>query len=124
MTCGMVPCICGTACEHRAVCAAAVVSATRAGNRLLPLDNKVNARHYYCWWQCGNVAMVGDTLREAIRRDGRSATTLARDSGVSKPQITRFLRGERSLTLGAVDRLCVALGLELRYVGRGKKQGG
>lgn len=63
---------------------------------------------------------ISDTIRDAIRQDGRSAYALEVDSGVSRPQITRFLKGERTLTLPAVDALCKVLGLELRPVRRKK----
>ena len=56
-------------------------------------------------------------LRAAIAADGRSLSQLARDCGagshVDAPRLSRFVRGERGLSLEAVDRLCLALGLEL-----------
>ena len=57
---------------------------------------------------------VSDQIRAAVERDGRSVYALARDAGVSAIQIWRFLRNERGLTTAVVDRLCEALGLELR----------
>ncbi len=66
---------------------------------------------------------LSDALREAIRRDGRSTYALANDSGVSRPQVVRFINGTRELTLPVASKLCVALGLELRPVKRGGKSG-
>jgi hypothetical protein len=40
-------------------------------------------------------------------------------SGVSRPQIARFMKGERDLYLGAVARLATALGLSLVKTGPG-----
>jgi hypothetical protein len=55
-----------------------------------------------------------DVIREAIRRDGRSLYRLEIDSGVAAAVLSRFMRGERDLNLRTADRLCKALGLELR----------
>jgi transcriptional regulator with XRE-family HTH domain len=53
-------------------------------------------------------------LREAIKKDGRSLNSLARDAGLSAIQLSRFARDVRGLTTPAVDALCEVLGLELR----------
>lgn len=52
-------------------------------------------------------------LQTAIKEDGRTLRALARDSGVSPIQISRFQRNERGLNTPAVEALCEALGLEL-----------
>ena len=62
-----------------------------------------------------------NALREAIRRDGRTAYRLAADSGVDKGALSRFLAGKRDMTLATADRLCRVLGLVLRPVERGRK---
>lgn len=59
------------------------------------------------------MGVVSD-LRKAIERDGRTIYALARDSGLSPIQVSRFVNGERGLTTPAVDALCETLGLELR----------
>ena len=64
-----------------------------------------------------------ETIRETIKRDGWSTYALANDSGVSRPQIVRFINGTRTLTLPNADKLCVVLGLELRLVRRARKGG-
>lgn len=56
---------------------------------------------------------ISDELRDAIRRDGRSINRLAHECGVETASISRFLRGERELVSGNVDRLAAALGLTL-----------
>jgi transcriptional regulator with XRE-family HTH domain len=56
---------------------------------------------------------VTETLKEEIRVSGRNLTQLARDSGVSAGQLSRFLNGKRMLTGEAIDKLCSALGLRL-----------
>ncbi|MBK8914561.1 MAG: helix-turn-helix transcriptional regulator [Phycisphaerales bacterium] len=66
-----------------------------------------------------------DALRAAIEADGRSLSELGGASGVSKSQISRFMRGERTLTIETADALLSALGLtvELTPAARVKKGG-
>ena len=52
-------------------------------------------------------------LREAIRGCGLSLNELGRKAGVSQPQLSRFLNGERTLTLPAAAKVCEARGLRL-----------
>jgi transcriptional regulator with XRE-family HTH domain len=52
-------------------------------------------------------------LRTAIRDSGLSVSEIGRRSKVSQPQLSRFISGERTLTLPAAARLCEALGLRL-----------
>jgi transcriptional regulator with XRE-family HTH domain len=54
-----------------------------------------------------------DQLREAIRESGESLNHLGQRSGVGRDRLSRFLRGERGLTLDAAEKLCRALGLRL-----------
>lgn len=53
-------------------------------------------------------------VRDAIRRDARSLSRLARDAGVSQSQVSRFLAGQRSVSLETASRLMGTLGIELR----------
>ncbi len=61
-------------------------------------------------------ADIGDQLRKAIRDSGRSAYSLAKESGVSSQQIGRFLTDERDLGIRAAAKLAKALGLRLAPV--------
>ncbi|HUE71011.1 MAG TPA: helix-turn-helix transcriptional regulator [Pirellulaceae bacterium] len=63
---------------------------------------------------------ISDQLRAAIRNSGKSATALAKESGVPQPMITRFLNGQQLLS-GTVDRLAGHLGLVLSAKGKGRK---
>jgi transcriptional regulator with XRE-family HTH domain len=56
---------------------------------------------------------ITDTLREAIERSGLSTKALADRSGVSRPSVIKFRRGECSLRLDMVDKLAAVLNLEL-----------
>jgi len=55
-------------------------------------------------------------LRAAVlraRAQGRSERSVALAAGVSAPQLHRFARGERTLTLPVASRLAAFFGLEL-----------
>ena len=52
-------------------------------------------------------------LKEAIRGSDLTFTELSKRTEVSIPQLTRFVRGERSLTLPAAEKLAVYFGLKL-----------
>jgi transcriptional regulator with XRE-family HTH domain len=54
-----------------------------------------------------------EQLRAAIRECGMSLTQLGDTTGVDSGRLSRFMRGERDLTLGATTKLCEALGLRL-----------
>jgi hypothetical protein len=52
-------------------------------------------------------------LKTAIGDSGLSLTQLGKLAGVPVPSLSRFMKDERTLTLPAVEKLCMALGLEL-----------
>lgn len=54
---------------------------------------------------------IEQQLREAISSSGQSLNQLGQAAGVSDAQLSRFMRGERTLTLETVGRLCQVLGL-------------
>lgn len=53
-------------------------------------------------------------IRQAIRSSRMSLAELERRTGVDRSRLSRFLRGERSMTLKAAALICEALGLRLR----------
>jgi transcriptional regulator with XRE-family HTH domain len=55
-------------------------------------------------------------LQEAIRRSGESLSQLAVTCGVDSGRLSRFMRGERDLTLRAAERVCEALHLRLTSI--------
>jgi transcriptional regulator with XRE-family HTH domain len=54
-----------------------------------------------------------EQLRRAIEQSGTSRYALARSLGVSDSALSRFMSGERGLTLATLDKLVDALGLEI-----------
>lgn len=52
-------------------------------------------------------------LRQAIEASGQSLNQLSQVCGVDRGRLSRFMRGERDLTLFAAGRLCEVLGLKL-----------
>ena len=62
-----------------------------------------------------------DQLRRAIRESGMTAYRLSALSRVNVGAMSRFLSGERGLSLDAVDRLVEVLDLELRPRRKGRK---
>ena len=64
---------------------------------------------------------MAGVIRDAIQRDGRSLYQLMKDSGVSSAILLRFVKGERDMNLRTADRVCKALGLELRAAKKGRK---
>lgn len=70
--------------------------------------------------------MIGELLRvaiqEAIWDRGIQQAEVARLAGLSEAQVSRFRRGERSLSFEAIDRILDVLGLEV--VIRPRERGG
>jgi transcriptional regulator with XRE-family HTH domain len=56
---------------------------------------------------------LSEQLRELIAAAGPSAYELARDAGVDRSVLSRFLAGKRTITLETADRLAAILKLRL-----------
>ena len=65
---------------------------------------------------------ISQTLRDAVRDWPHSSARLASLSGVDKGVISRFINEQRCPTTRTMDRLAVALGLELRPVRPARKR--
>jgi transcriptional regulator with XRE-family HTH domain len=61
--------------------------------------------------------LLADALRRAIQESGLSYNELRRRAGVNQAQVSRFMLGERDLTLQVASRLCLCLGYELVRTG-------
>jgi hypothetical protein len=60
--------------------------------------------------------LVGE-LQQVIRDSGLTLTEIGKASGVDQGQLSRFVRGERTITLPAAAKLCVFFGLRLAKSG-------
>lgn len=66
---------------------------------------------------------ITGAIRLAIQTDPQRRTIyrIAADSGVSKAALGRFVKGEKDLNGATLDKLAIALGLELTERKRGKR---
>jgi hypothetical protein len=70
-----------------------------------------------CWHlpaEGDEVVDVISQLQDAIRQSGRSLRDLARETDVGADRLSRFMRGQRKLTLPGVAKLCEVLGRKLQ----------
>ena len=58
---------------------------------------------------------ISDQLRDAIRKSGLTHYRIAKDAGMKPEQISRFVAGERTVTLDTAARIAEVLRLELRW---------
>ena len=56
---------------------------------------------------------LSDQIRQAVDSSGISQYRLSKEVRISKTSLSRFMRGERGLTLQALDRLADFLELEI-----------
>ena len=64
---------------------------------------------------------MSDTITDVLKRELRRAGSLCgveRGSGVTRPSLSKFLRGKQSLRLDMADKLAAYLGIECRVVRR------
>jgi plasmid maintenance system antidote protein VapI len=55
-----------------------------------------------------------DVIRRAVQDSGRTPYAVAQAAGVPQAVLSRFLRRERGINLDTAEKLCRALGLDLR----------
>ena len=60
------------------------------------------------------VKTISEQLKRAILASGKTRYVIAQESGVSQAALSRFMSGERGLTLASVDAIAVVLKLELK----------
>lgn len=56
---------------------------------------------------------ITDVLRQAILDSGLPLLRIARETGVQRASLSRFVRGKNSLRLDVADKLAAYFGLEL-----------
>jgi len=55
-------------------------------------------------------------LRAAIEASDKSKRQIEAEAGLAAGTVSRFARGQRNITLGAAERVAVAIGYRLRLV--------
>jgi transcriptional regulator with XRE-family HTH domain len=55
-----------------------------------------------------------NAIRAEIERRGESLNAITRGSGISTPQLSRLMTGERGLSIDAAEKLADYLGLRIR----------
>lgn len=60
-----------------------------------------------------NKSTLSQQIREAILQADVSRYEIARETGVGQPALSRFVHGERGLSLDALDRIGLYLGLSI-----------
>jgi len=71
-------------------------------------------KHAYNTSMGKSIKPVTRGLREAIKASGVSRYRIGKDLGISEALLSRFMSGQRGLSLAVLDPLCGYLGLELR----------
>ena len=56
---------------------------------------------------------LSDQLRERIEQDGRSIPALAREAGIERTALWRFVKRRHNITIESVDHLAAALKIRL-----------
>jgi transcriptional regulator with XRE-family HTH domain len=69
-----------------------------------------------------NKLPLSEQVRKAIDAAGVTRYRIAKETGLSESALSRFMSGERELSLPAVDRLAEYLGLSLCDQSKQKKE--
>lgn len=56
---------------------------------------------------------IDESLRAAVESSGLTAYAVAKASGVSQGVLSRWLRGERDITLRTADRIAAVVGVQV-----------
>ena len=59
------------------------------------------------------MARILDAICDAIEASGKTRYRIAKDTGISQPQLSRLMTGECGLSIAALERLAEYLGLEI-----------
>ena len=62
-----------------------------------------------------------DQIRQAIENCGKTRYRISKEIGISQPTLSRFMSGERGLTMKALDTLADYLDLNIMTKGKTRK---
>ena len=63
---------------------------------------------------------VLDSIREAIRKSGKSRYAIAKETGIDEGQLSKFMRGKAGLSLANLEAILETINLQLKVVKRGE----
>ena len=66
--------------------------------------------------------LLGD-MRKAIKASGQSCYAIAKVTGIGTSQLSRFMSGQRGLSVESLTALCDHLGFEIVLKAKNKKGG-
>ena len=75
------------------------------------LLDKPSSKHY-------NGSMVGNRLREVLKREGVSAYRLWKDLGIDQGEMSRFFAGKQNISLPKLEQIADYLGYDIEFVKR------
>jgi len=61
----------------------------------------------------GSRKPLSDELREAIERSGQSRYSIWQQTGIDQGSLSKFMDGERGLSIESIDKLADLLGLHI-----------
>lgn len=64
---------------------------------------------------------MSERLKDAIMKSGTSRYRIAQDTGIAESALSRFISGERGLSMEAIDQLLEYLGLEVVEKSKSRK---
>ena len=73
---------------------------------------------------CYDGLMMGNRLREVLKREGVTAYRLWRELDVDQGELSRFFKGKQNISLGMLERITDHLGYDLVLVKRKRPRKG
>jgi transcriptional regulator with XRE-family HTH domain len=73
---------------------------------------------------CYDGGMVGNRLREVLKREGVSAYRLWKDLGIDKGELSRFFHGKQNISLPKLEQIADYLGYDIEFVKRKRSRKG
>ena len=67
---------------------------------------------------CYDIGMMGDRLREVLKREGVTAYRLSKNLGIDKGMLSRFFHGKQNLSLPKLEQIADYLGYDIEFVKR------
>ena len=69
------------------------------------------------------MSQILDAIREAIETGDKTRYRIWKDTGISESHLSKLMRGERGLSIEALERLAEYLNLEITICPKRRKKG-